>query len=429
MWGDFMIVFTDRSRIQTGMTCLRKRFLNYNYGGRGIERRGFSTPAQTGIQVHAGLDAVILGQAVDEAVEQTLAAYRQVVLMEGADLTQLEPEQAEVERVLLEEQYDLTEGIVRGWAAVAWPRMQAEYETLAVEREELAHFVVGTDEVRLGVRTDWIVRRRTDGGRFIINFKTVADAGKSWREQWRYDMVSLSECLAVEERLSVETGEPVKLGGVVIQGLLKGRRAEYPQGSGRYEHNSPLIRCWYCKGEPPMTEDEFYPLSRYDYTCDVPHVMRNGKKCGGGKNHRLSGVRKGLVREVYPGGVAGWIAWLAANDSEVLESQIVTLDPILRSDWEIERWKRQTLTREVEIAQAAARINAMDECMEREIACDAAFPMSSGDACVNSYGRPCTFLECCFSSVGSDPLSTGLFRIREPNHATELDVLVPTTSK
>lgn len=473
-----MEIYFDRSRVTCGQTCMRKRWLNYHYNGTGITRCGFALAPQTGTQVHEGIDSVIIGHGVDDAVAGTLEGYRQVVDERGPDLLQMDPDTEAKWQVEIAEQYDLVEAIVRTWAAIEWPRAMEVYETLGVEREELCHFpmtvttsydgpamkrpvlVDNPATVVLMARADWIVRRKSDGSIFIVNFKTVADAGRSWREQWRYDMQTLSECLAVEERLCqcghdrewhdfgngycTEPPKPqsyandsfkaiesplkmcgctkfrsVKLGGVIIQGLLKGKRMEYPQGSGKYEHNSPLIRCWYRAGEPPMTEPEFYPLSRYEYDCVEPHKMGNGRSCSGGKHHRLSGVRKALVRDVYPGGIAAWIDWLAANDPEVLESQIVILDPILRSDWEIERWKRQTLRREVEIAAAAERINAMEDGPEKDAAVDEAFPMHTGDTCSNDYGRTCSYADICWGSAQADPLGSGLFQIREANHSTE----------
>lgn len=400
----------DRSRVETGQTCLRKRYWQYHYQGTGIERVGLSLPLTTGSAVHRGVESLIQGCSADLAVEHALELYQEAVEQAG-----LPGETTPEFQAQLQEQYSLVEGMIRCWGAV---RLQAEletYESLGLEREEQAVFgAVGQQQLILMARPDWLVRRKADGALFIKNFKTVADAGKSWREQWRYDMQTLSECLAVEERLSAEAGQPVKLSGVIIQGLLKGRKAEYPVGSGKYQHNSPLIRCWYRKGEPPMTEDEFYPLSRYEYFCTEPHKMGNGKLCKGGANHRLSGVYKAEVKEVFPGGIAGWIAWLAENDREVLDSQIVELDPILRSDWEIERWRRQTLASEDTIAWKVEEVAQNPEKLEE------LFPMSTQHSnCTSQFGSECSMLDICWGPAAEDPLSTGNYRVRIPNHPTE----------
>lgn len=406
-----MQILTDRSRITCGYRCPRERYWRYHHAGRGIEPVGVALAPETGIAVHEGIEAFIKGTALDDAVAFGAASYPVAQYLTANDACDSARAQEEIT-----EQLDLVEGLIRAWAAVAWPVMQRGYETLAVEREELAHFdAVSGDQLVLMVRPDWLVRRCSDGSIFIVNFKTVSDAGKSWREQWRYDMCTLSECLGVEERLSREAGSPVKLGGVIIQGLLKGRHQEYPQGSGRYEHNSPLIRCWYRQGEPPMTENEYYPLTRYEYDCVDPHLMGNGRRCPGGKHHRLSGVVKRLVRDVYPGGVEAWIQWLAGNDPDVLRSQIVELPPILRSDYDIERWKAQTIPREVAYASAA------------EDNIEVNFPMASGDQCTNSFGRPCTMLDLCWGTASDDPIASGLYKWRTPNHKAEREALsIPT---
>ena len=169
----------------------------------------------------------------------------------------------------------------------------------------------------------------------------------TWRRQWQYDMQTLTEFIAVENRI----GKQVV--GTIIEGLLKGSRKEYPEDSGIWHHTSPLIWLWYREGEPPMSEPSYQ--GRYKWTCREPHMTtgKRPKMCPGGVNHSNAGHYKESVSKVYPGGIIAWIDDLVANDRELVERQFVTLEPIMRTPLAIERWKRMTLAREAQISRAA----------------------------------------------------------------------------
>src|SRR5581483_2320266 len=430
----------DRSRILCGQRCLRERYWRYHWGGIGLERIGFAFAPETGQQVHKGLELIINDAQPDAAVNHVLADYRSLISQHRPDAVLTDPatlEQWEQWDREAAEQLWITEALIRGWAASEYHKLMAEYETIATEREEFKDFA---GDGRLMARCDWLVRRKADRSLFIFNFKTVGDASKFWRDQWRYDMCTISESLAVDARLEREAmhrrlaGDPVeaeKVAGVIIQGLLKGRRPSFRddgQASGKWpvRHNSPLIYCWYKAGEPPMTPTEFYPLTRYEWDCTVSHKMGNGRVCPGGKHHRLSGVAKMPVAEVFEGGIPAWIEWLRQFDPETLSNQFVTLPPIIRStnEWEIKQWVDQTLPMEQKLMSAASRIEGWRqeedwELYDQDLACH--FPMSSGDPCVNCFGHPCDFLDLCWTPAGRDPLSTGLFQIRTPNHPGEVE--------
>jgi hypothetical protein len=266
----------------------------------------------------------------------------------------------------------------------------------------------------------------------------VSVADQTWRRQFRYDQQTLTEYLAVENRL----GKQVV--GVVIEGLLKGRRSEYPEDSGIWRHSSPLVYCWYRQGEPPMTPNEFY--ARYVWTCKEPHDTggKRSKQCPGGVTHRLSGVHKEPVEAVYPGGIIAWIDHLMVTDPELVQQQFITLEPIIRSEWEVERWKRQVLPHEVEISHKAKLVHIhelptggayqgnqvlatasearagfiLDEPNLEYL--DTLFPMVTGHGnCL----RPsqCPYLDVCWGTA--DPGDGTRFKPRVPNHPKELELV------
>ena len=208
-----------------------------------------------------------------------------------------------------------------------------------------------------------------------------------------------------------------------MQGLVKGSRADYERdlnahtGPGKFHWSgSPLLWAWKRESEGFGMDDSWY--ARYEWTCLGPHEMGRGKKCQGGANHRLSGVRKAKVTD-YPGGIGGWIRFLAATDRQLLEEQFVELTPILRSEYEIERWKRQALPREVEIREHRDHLSHINGSPEgdpvlHEDLLDRWFPMSTADGnCV--WPSKCMFFEVCHG-VAKDDLAGNGFVPRQPNH-------------
>jgi hypothetical protein len=422
------VIAFDRSRLDATERCRRLRYFQYEYNGVGLQ------PATVGLgdldwitgqAVHTGIETLLKGGTLEEGLLAASLYYSNihdiidVSIDAAAGGAPPQPEFQVLDK--LAENKALAEALIRSWALVRLPKLLAEWEVLAVEQEVEAHFTEGIHELVLMARPDLLHRRKSDGALFIRNFKTVSQADKNWREQWRYDQQTFSEVLAAEQHLSqnslkVSAGLlPQRVGGVIIEGLLKGRRLEYPEGSGRRYQNSPLVQCWYRQAEGGLNEEEFYALDEYETTCQGPH--KSGRRfCPGGRSHRLSGVTKMPVWEKYPGGVAGWVAHLAAVRPETLEAQFIELPPILRPDYEIERWKRQTLPQEVELWRASNVVQALPE-ERREAAMDRYFPQST------SHGnclRPsvCNCFNLCWGQAAADPLNSG-YQIRIPNHPVE----------
>jgi len=415
-------IITDRSRIETSDHCQRERFWRYEYRGRGIE------PATglpdwwylTGQYCHEGIESILKGsEGLSSAAIQASQQYLHQImpLLDAIEDTQLK---SRLMDDLLEQCY-LVRALVYAWGRVQYPKYQREYRPVDIEREESITFTVGDDEVELLTRTDLLSEYLSAPGHYVIhNFKSVSTADQKWRQQWRYDQQTLTEYIACENRL----GKQVV--GVIIEGLLKGKRSEYPEDSGIWRHSSPLVYCWYRAGEPPMTPDTFD--ARYKWTCKEPHDIGAPKKdgtyrqCPGGRNHSLSGVYKEQVEKVYPGGILAWIDHLIATDLEIVERQFVTLEPITRSDWEVERWKRQVLHRELRVSDHAQSVNHAvenkNDCCELAAVeyLDHYFPMrTSHGNCL----RPsqCAYFGICWAV--DDPDDPAKFKPRIPNHPAE----------
>jgi hypothetical protein len=420
------IIYTDRSRISEHEHCPRLRFWHHEWQGRGIEKvDDLKLDARIGTWTHWGIEqGLSLGETVN-ARECAIGAHAGFI---GECFGYVN-----IDTITPQLQHDIDEGaqivqaLVYAWMRVKAPRLLADGEVLAIEKELTVDFKVpvpsGTQTVRLMARPDIIWRRKSDGTIFIRNLKTVRKPGDRWREQWALDMQTLSEPLAVDQWILDQVGKSlehniyfaggVTCGGVIIDGLVTGE-VLFDKYRGLFYHNNPLIYCWE-GGDIGVTEKPvFYP--RYEWSCIAPHKMGNGRKCEGGRTHKLSGVRKVSVADRYPEGIISWVDYLIDNDPAMIEEMLVELPPIIRSEYQIERWKRQVLPREVAINRWAKQVNvAAPEQVDAVL--DERFPMhTAGGNCL--YPGKCPCYDICFGSSVSDPLNSG-FRWRQPNHPNE----------
>ena len=398
------VIYIDRSRVECAESCMRKRFYQYEINGVGIQKAGNWLDPLIGTAVHNGIEGLLTGKNIEQAVvivkETILAAQREgpiVVFRQGLDPAK------DVEEGML-----LAEALVRGWAAVRLQALLATYDVVAIEKECQKDYESGGRKIIQLSRPDIVLRRKDDKSLFIMNLKTTSRVDQKWREQWRYDMQTFSEAAAVEQLL----GEPVA--GTIICGLVKGSRKDYPMGSGDYHWDSILTQAWTKSGELGQ-QDEWF--GRYEWSCMAAHKLGNGRACPGGKQHRLSGVHKAQITERL-GGVSGWISYLAVEDRALLEDQFVELTPILRSAYEIERWKQQKLPMEIAIREHRDYlIDSTNVIQDDEDLLNAWFPMSTAKGnCL--WPSQCTFFDVCHGVAGDDLAGAG-FVERSPNHPSE----------
>jgi len=430
------VLYTDRSRIETGEHCERKRYWQYHYLGKGLEKvDDLKLDARIGTWTHWGIEQGLhLGDRMNAAECATGAGEGFIADCKGNLGTSLMDQPPQLQHDVIEGGQIVT-ALVYAWLRVKAPRLLQDGEVLAIEKELTVDFSVATAAtvthpvlmnetiVRLMARPDIIWRRRQDGTIFIRNLKTVRKADDKWREKWALDMQTLSEPLAVDEwlRRNVENTQPDDVcGGVIIDGLVTGE-VLFDKYKQVFYHNNPLVYAWHQSDESVLGGSGiFYP--RYEYSCTAPHKLGNGHKCEGGKLHRLGkGVTKVSVAERYPGGIISWIDNLIDNDPMLIDEMLIELPPIIRSDYQIERWKRQVLPREVRINRDAARVNAALPDVRAEHILDDTFPMSTaGGNCL--YPGKCMAYNLCHGSAAIDPLNSG-FRYRTFNHPTESETI------
>jgi hypothetical protein len=206
--------------------------------------------------------------------------------------------------------------------------------------------------------------------------------------------------------------------GVLLEGLVKGVRSiKWPPDADpeQKRHNSPLLYHWV---EPaalnfPGAGTTRYPrsYSASEYRkCPAPHPWKwaKGGQCPGDRNHKLGeGWRRDMVSQTC--GIDDWLGWLETNEPQLLQAQFPALPAIIRSDYEIARWKRQTIKQAEEMFMVAEGVR-LGESIDKQ------FPMYTGHQNCLRPSR-CPYLDLCWGSA--DPHDTDQYIPRTYNHPAE----------
>lgn len=381
--------YIDRSRLDTYQRCPRRYYWNYAYKGIGVVPAKQALPLAFGSSAHLGLERVLRGEGIEKGVAVALEEFELQARGRGLEL-----EVNESAHAVYLEQCALLEALLRAWFIVRYPSFIEEYEILDLEREEEWK---PNDSITFMARADGVLRSRSSGDLFVLSFKTAKGYDKRISELGRSDIQGISELVAVEERL----GERVQ--GIQMEYLVKGRREEWPKGSGIYQTSNPLIRPW-------IGPDGRLAHSWYWEDLDGRHTL--GSK-----------YRKLLITDRLP--VKEWISLLASGTVQpeagpCLEQWIVSPLPYNRNRDEVESWKRQT---EAE----AYRMNIQTEPIEiaRLIGADkfaaALDDLSPQHRHSCEFPLPCPYKRICFGTAGPEPEQSGQYIERQPNHPQEAE--------
>jgi hypothetical protein len=350
------IVF-DRTRHEAFEKCPRLRLLTHEYptgiegAVHGLDRQAIAIPLLTGSTVHKGLEHFAGHRNEAEALMIAGQSYDADIQARGLELDEQAAEPLWTARV----QHLLSMALILGWVRKVWPKLEAEFDVVDIEQEERLEIQLDAETVIvLLTRSDLVMRRKSDGRHFVFNHKTINEPSEKKLQSLRYDTQSISEVLAAQTRYdhAAFPEQPIQIDGVIYDLLIKGpRKVEYPKGSGVWHNASPLIWCYQKEGQTGITDNEI--AARWEWSCTEPHKMANGHKCEGHKDHKLGkGWFRKLVTEVFPS-IEAWFDWLEENEPGLIEQQFQTLAPIMRTPYDVERWKRCVLTEEWGIAERA----------------------------------------------------------------------------
>lgn len=351
------MIWTDRSRIETGFRCPRKRFHNYVAGGRGYVPAVEPQDLWFGQWMHAGIELAVTGKPVDvpPLVTDELTA-------DGLSV--------------LEEWRALFSGLYRTFRGFTLPQLLDEYEWISSE-QEVATLLA--PDVTLMNRLDGVLRRKADGVYFVLEAKTSSWVSKLI-EQSRSNFQLLLECEALRRSLP----EGVEVGGAVLLVFDKGQRKKDYCGEG-HRRLSPFTYC--------------YSRERAD----------------GSTEYALE-YRAGWTR-TPTWTIDGWYDILVERRPEVVKAQVCTVPAV-----DFDRERTESVMRQVvAIEHRLAEYRCIPSLGMQDSDIDEYYPQNFA-SCADTYGRRCEYWDLCFSPrIAADPLASGEWRIREPNHRIEFD--------
>lgn len=273
----------SRSAIETFLSCRRKGYLQYLYRGTGFT--GPKAPELViGLVVHRGLEFLFrslgdldsaLGEASKEFTEQMVGTTITADWREAADLAY---------------------ALVIGWHRARWTPFNEEFEVISIEEGVR---VLLAPNITLPARADLVVRQRSTGRVFVINWKTAGDK-KDFSLKWDEEVQAWTEVLAIQDHL----GEEVS--GCIFEGLYKGGISTAAANKGR--SNSPLVRGF------------------RDSKGTVSWESETGRDW---KRFAPSGR---ALRE-----------WIISLPLEVVQAQFMTSPPIFKDDEIVREWLEQVV--------------------------------------------------------------------------------------
>lgn len=364
----------DRSRIVTYQDCPRRRWWNYHFEGKGIERRQTALPLVTGIAVHQALEGLLKGGDPEAVIKEAVGSYRLAVAARGLQHG-IKPEEW-----FRKEQCWMLECVMRAWHRHRLPKILDEYEILDIEKE----FVNPTLHPLIdhNIRLDATMRNKETGGIEILEFKTASFASGDWQAQWERNV----QILANTQGLEVIYGERCE--GVKIEGLVIGQR-KVDDGKNSLFQGKKIRYTPYCYAW--RSEDQF-GNTVYD------REYRAGKAW-----------KKVAIYDEPDMTPEKWVADFTDKELDQLFVPVPSIRPVPR---EMQRWKRQTVAQELKIWEG---VQAFEGTVNPELVLDTYFPQHIGSC--KKYGSACPFEDACFDEgIGEDPIGSGLYQERNPHH-------------
>lgn len=378
------LYYSDRSRYESGQRCLRRRFWQYHYAGRGVEAVTGSLDLLFGSAIHWELERIMTGQpegAKNAALADLLALVADQTTPDGHPASQ--------------EWLSLFQGLARTFADETKPTTLREYEWVASEVE----ITLELGDLRWMTRLDGVVRRRTDGMWFVVEAKTTSWMEKLLNES-RTNFQLLMEAEAMRRHYNLA---PEQVGGAMLLVFDKGYKSKVERDGETigYRRVSPFTYWW--------RKDSADGTSEY--------LMKRPAKWSGWE-----------LTPVWT--VPGWWEFARENWADQVRGQ-VQLWPTVSFDQK----RVQSVIRQVEASELDAkdfqehqqhhRTADMDDAQWSAIneeALDVWWPQNFLN-CANDggFGRECPFKDCCFTpQVGRDPIGSDLFEWRKPNHPQEV---------
>ena len=381
--------FTSRSSQVLYQKCPRLRFWNSIYGKRGIQPIEPSLDMELGSAIHEGVASLLDTGELEQSLEAAALSL-------STALGSFYPAS------LVNTYRQLTEGLLRAFYALWYPRLRAKFQVVGKAEQEMSAWLNGEEAGIVHMsRPDAVLRDKASGEYGVWSVKTTSFADDSELElEYRTDTQGMAEMWAAEKFFEA------KMSWSQLFVIHTGAKEKTEDGP---IHVSPAYQGWY----------------KDDGLGSVQLAHSYWWKDGQGKRRGLGQAWKRFaVAEMYEGGIAGWITDLAAGKIQPeagnpLEGLFFLPPAFYRREETIEEWRKSTLYQEdrIKVSSNAYHDEAVSEENKDFILLDT-FPQHRS-SCIYMR-RKCSFYQLCHGTAGEqdDPFSHG-FKWREINHPQE----------
>lgn len=370
-------IYVDRSRYLDGQNCQRLRALTYETSNGPGQPRGW-VPAkrkhyyEVGSTLHEALEAVAQGSDPEVVAARVWAFTENMDALDwGNGESSLPPD------LKAREAATWIEAAMWCWVIERLPWITKEFEIVSVEQElQMPLGMVGDKPVIWLSRPDMILRRRSDRSLFVMDFKSSGfkEDASSIDLTLQHKVLVYAQIAAVEHAL----GEPVT--GYLYEGFYKGQNREEKR-LGFKRRYSPLAWAYSSPGDG---------LSKVAVDAE---------------NWRLGTAR--LLKDLTGWTIKDYVA--ECLTSEQRQGQLMySAESIGANPAQVERWKKQVLAEEAKWQAWHAAGANLDSTPQND------------DHCMRYRGEPCSYLSaCCDESTRVDPVGSGKYCARTPNHPQE----------
>ena len=349
------------TRAEKDEFCRRARYYAREFGGTGI------VPLQSGWHLvygnimHKGLEMLAKAGWID------IPSLRDVLAIQG--------EAAGLDQTAIKNWQSILEGHLRGFQIAVWPQLMAEYEVVDTEKwiewENKPGF-------KFRARQDLLLKNRFNGSLCYVDYKSTSSTKPQWIASWAKNVQLHSSMYA----LKMSTG--IEVQNALVIGLYKG----YDDKKNNIQRS--VFSHGYVNREFPMS-----PEYKYEY-------------------QRSRGWEIFSTGEEF----ADLGDWIANMPRETLIEQFPQTGPIFPRDDIAQKYFRQQLIREAEVADALDRLKVSTSIEEIEDILDTHFKQNFSH-CEPAWGFPCEYRGICWTPwILADPLGSGQFKLYE----SDLDV-------
>lgn len=336
--------------------CRRARYYAREFGGTGI------IPIQAGWHlvygniIHKGLEELAKTGSID------YPRWKQAIADEAAT--------AGYDSIYSKNWQALVEGSLRGFQKSVWPLLMAEYDIVSpegwIEWEAKPGF-------RFRARQDLLLKNKFDGHLCYVEYKTTSSNKPQWIASWAKNVQLHSSMYALKMSQGVEVQNSI------VIGLYKG----YKDDKNNLQR-SLFSHAWV---------NREYPMSpAYSYTYQ-----------------RARGWELFSAAEEFEN-LEGWVANMP---QEILTEQFPQTGPIFPREDIAQRYFKQQLIREAEVADALHRLQISTSIEEIDNILDTHFKQNFSH-CEPAWGFKCEYTDPCWLPwVGADPIGSGKFKVYE----------------